>query len=83
LPNWGFEREASDAAIDGGRVRLVPASGGRPDRFAELEGAPDVVVEIVSDASVNQDTERLPACHRYPSDDKSHCRAATDSVRGC
>ena len=31
----------SDAAIDAGRVRLVPASGGRPDRFTELEGAPD------------------------------------------
>jgi Uma2 family endonuclease len=53
----------SDAAIDGGRVRLVPASGARPDRFAELEGAPDLVVEIVSDASVKKDTERLPAAY--------------------
>jgi len=53
----------SDAAIDAGRVRLVPASGGRPDRFTELEGAPDLVVEIVSDASVKKDTERLPASY--------------------
>jgi Uma2 family endonuclease len=53
----------SDAAIDAGRVRLVPASGGRPDRFTELEGAPDLVVEIVSDASVTKDTQRLPAAY--------------------
>lgn len=53
----------SDAAIDAGRVRLVPASGGRPDRFTELEGAPDLVVEIVSDASVKKDTQRLPAAY--------------------
>lgn len=53
----------SDAAIDAGRVRLVPASGGRPDRFTEMEGAPDLVVEIVSDASVKKDTERLPAAY--------------------
>jgi Uma2 family endonuclease len=53
----------SDAAIDAGRVRLVPASGGRPDRFTELEGAPDLVVEIVSDASVTKDTQRLPVAY--------------------
>lgn len=53
----------SDAAIDAGRVRLVSASGGRPDRFTELEGAPDLVVEIVSDASVKKDTERLPSAY--------------------
>jgi hypothetical protein len=53
----------SDAAIDAGRVRLVPASGARPDRFTELEGAPDLIVEIVSDASVKKDTERLPAAY--------------------
>jgi Uma2 family endonuclease len=53
----------SDAAIDAGRVRLVPASGGRPDRFTELDGTPDLVVEIVSDASVKKDTQRLPAAY--------------------
>ena len=30
----------SDAAIDAGRVRLVLASGGRPDRFVELKAPP-------------------------------------------
>lgn len=50
----------SEAAIAAGRVRLVPAAGGRPDRFVELEGGPDLVVEIVSDASVRKDTQLLP-----------------------
>jgi Uma2 family endonuclease len=53
----------SDAAIDASLVRLVPASGGRPDRFAELEGAPELVVEIVGDASVKKDTQRLPVAY--------------------
>lgn len=46
--------------IDSGRVRLVPSAGGEPDSYVELEGAPDLVVEIVSDSSVAKDTERLP-----------------------
>ncbi|MEX0670640.1 MAG: Uma2 family endonuclease [Pirellulales bacterium] len=53
----------SEASLESGRVRLVPAAGGRPDRFVELEGGPDLVVEIVSDASVRKDTERLPAAY--------------------
>lgn len=53
----------SEAALAAGRVRLVPAAGGRPDRFVELEGGPDLVVEIVSDSSVRKDTERLPAAY--------------------
>lgn len=53
----------SEAALATGRVRLVPAAGGRPDRFVELEGGPDLVVEIVSDASVKKDTERLPPAY--------------------
>jgi len=47
-------------SIDSGRVRLVPSAGGEPDSYVELEGAPDLVVEIVSDSSVAKDTERLP-----------------------
>jgi Uma2 family endonuclease len=43
-----------------GRVREVPAAGGGPGRFIELEGAPDLVTEIVSDRSVRKDRERLP-----------------------
>ena len=46
--------------IDSGRVRLVPSAGGEPDSYVELEGAPDLVVEIVSDSSVAKDTKRLP-----------------------
>jgi Uma2 family endonuclease len=43
-----------------GRVREVPAAGGQEGRFIELEGAPDLIVEIVSDRSVRKDRERLP-----------------------
>lgn len=53
----------SDASLDSGRVLLVPKSGGAPDRYVEMEGPPDLVVEIVSDASVRKDTERLPAAY--------------------
>jgi len=50
----------SDEAIESGRVSLVGKSGGGPDRFVELEGSPDLIVEIVSDSSVKKDTQRLP-----------------------
>jgi Uma2 family endonuclease len=53
----------SDDALDGGRVRLVPSASGEPDSFVELEGAPDLVVEIVSDSSVAKDTKRLPPAY--------------------
>ncbi len=53
----------SEASLDAGRVRLVPKAGGAPDRYIELEGPPDLVVEIVSDASARKDTERLPAAY--------------------
>lgn len=47
-------------SLDAGRVRYLPSPGKGPGRFAEIEGAPDLVVEVVSDASVKKDTERLP-----------------------
>jgi len=53
----------SDSSLDSGRVRLVPKAGGGPDRYVELEGPPDLIVEIVSDASARKDTERLPAAY--------------------
>jgi len=53
----------SEASLDGGRVRLVPKTGGAADRYVELEGPPELIVEIVSDASVRKDTERLPAAY--------------------
>jgi Uma2 family endonuclease len=49
------------SSLDAGRVRQVPAAAPVPGRFVELEGAPDLVVEIVSDSSEVKDTERLPA----------------------
>ncbi len=52
-----------ESSLDSGRVRLVPKSGGAADRYVELEGPPDLIVEIVSDASVQKDTERLPAAY--------------------
>ena len=53
----------SENSLDTGRVRLVRKPGGGADRYVELEGPPDLVVEIVSDASVRKDTERLPASY--------------------
>lgn len=47
-------------SLDGGRVREVPAAGKGPGRFIELEGAPDVIAEIVSDSSQDKDLRRLP-----------------------
>ncbi|HEX3526260.1 MAG TPA: Uma2 family endonuclease [Thermoanaerobaculia bacterium] len=43
-----------------GRVREVPAASGD---FIELEGAPDLIVEIVSDRSVRKDRETLPVAY--------------------
>lgn len=51
---------ALDSSFEQGRLREVPAAGRAPGRFIELEGAPDLVVEIVSDGSKGKDTERLP-----------------------
>ena len=48
------------ASLDAGRIRQIPAAARGPGRYVELEGAPDLVVEISSDSSVGKDTERLP-----------------------
>jgi Uma2 family endonuclease len=53
----------TNESLDSGRVRLVPRAGGGEDRYIELEGAPDLVVEIVSDSSVRKDTNRLPGLY--------------------
>ncbi len=49
--------------LDSGRARLVPKATGEPDRFVEIEGSADMVVEIVSDRSEKKDTVRLPAAY--------------------
>jgi Uma2 family endonuclease len=50
----------SHETFETGRARLVPKAGGQPGRYIELEGAPDLIMEIVSDHSVQKDTRRLP-----------------------
>jgi Uma2 family endonuclease len=53
----------SSDTLDSGRARLVPGATHEPGRYVELEGPPDLVVEIVSDSSVAKDTRRLPAAY--------------------
>jgi Uma2 family endonuclease len=53
----------SHARLDDQLVRLVPKASGERGRFMEMEGPPDLVVEIVSDSSVGKDTQRLPSAY--------------------
>ncbi len=48
------------ASFEEGKVRHIPAATRGPGRYVELEGGPDLVVEILSDSSVDKDTRRLP-----------------------
>jgi len=50
-------------SLHAGRVRNVPATPPRPGRYVELEGAPDLVVEVISNSSVGKDRKRLPALY--------------------
>lgn len=59
-PDVVFVSTESRAA---GRIRLVPKTGGESGRYVEVEGPPDLIVEIVSDASVKKDTQRLPEAY--------------------
>jgi Uma2 family endonuclease len=47
-------------ALKSGRARYVPSSSDQPGRLMEIEGAVDLVVEVVSDSSVGKDKKRLP-----------------------
>lgn len=53
----------SEESFSRGRVREVPKASGEPDRYVELEGGPDLVVEIISDSSKAKDTQRLPPAY--------------------
>jgi Uma2 family endonuclease len=53
----------SHDSLNAGRARLVPKASGEPGRYVEIEGPPDLVVEVVSDTSVAKDTKRLPAAY--------------------
>jgi Uma2 family endonuclease len=46
-------------SISRGRVRFLSGQSKLPRRFVELDGAPDLVVEVLSDSSVAKDTEWL------------------------
>lgn len=46
-----------------GRVKLIPDKKGKPDSCLELEGAVDLVVEVLSDSSIVKDTRRLPEAY--------------------
>jgi Uma2 family endonuclease len=53
----------SHESFDSGRARLVTKVTGEADRYVEVVGSPDLVVEIVSDRSVKKDTVRLPLAY--------------------
>jgi len=60
---WSAEPDivfVSNETLESGHARLVAKSSGEPGRYVELEGAPDLIVEVVSDRSVAKDTQRLP-----------------------
>jgi len=50
-------------AIESGHVRRVPKASGEPGRFVEIEGPPELIVEVVSDSTVRKDTLRLPRAY--------------------
>lgn len=50
----------SNEALQSGRARLVPSVSGEEDDYIEIEGAADLVVEIVSNRSVVKDRRDLP-----------------------
>jgi len=47
-------------SLETGRVLRVPVASGEPDSYIEFEGAPDLVVEVISDSSQGKDRRRLP-----------------------
>lgn len=53
----------SHESLTTGRVRLIPKGGTEGEEYVEVEGGPDLVVEVVGDASVAKDTKRLPAAY--------------------
>ncbi len=53
----------SNEALKTGRARKIPKANEAPGRYVEIEGAVDLVVEIISDSSVTKDRRRLPAAY--------------------
>jgi Uma2 family endonuclease len=44
-------------------VRWVPKASKKKGRYVEIEGTPDIVIEIVSDSLEDKDSDRLPAAY--------------------
>lgn len=53
----------SQEALASGRVQLISQAGAEGEEFIEVEGGPDLVVEVVSRSSVKKDTKRLPQAY--------------------
>jgi Uma2 family endonuclease len=51
------------ASFDARRARLVTKRG-RFDRYVEIEGSPDLVVEVISDSSVRKDRDLLRGAYQ-------------------
>jgi Uma2 family endonuclease len=49
--------------IDSKRVRLVPKASLEAERYVEIQGPPDIVVECVSDSSETKDKKKLFAAY--------------------
>jgi Uma2 family endonuclease len=49
-------------SFESGRIELTPKASD-PDDYVEIDGPPDLVVEVVSDDSVGKDTKRLFAAY--------------------
>jgi Uma2 family endonuclease len=49
--------------LESGKVRYVPTSSKDPNRSSEMEGAPDLVVEVLSNSSEPKDTKLLPVVY--------------------
>lgn len=49
--------------LESGKAKLVPRTNAAEGRWIEIEGTADLVVEVVSDASVAKDTGRLRALY--------------------
>lgn len=50
----------SHESLKNGRTTFIPKSTQEEGRFIEIEGSPDLIVEIVSDSSEDKDGRRLP-----------------------
>lgn len=53
----------SEDAIESGLVKLIPKASGEEDRYTEIEGPPELIVEVVSDSSERKDKQRLPPAY--------------------